>query len=134
MSKAEFFRSVDGSCWTRIKPQKTGCSVCGMQENNHTQPPLVDSASVGMNNTNTPVDSAPSAATPLLTERELAAHLRISLRHLCNLRRAGMPFIQLGSSIRYDMGEVQVYLKTNRRLSSHVERQKRRAAIVAPEA
>ena len=61
-----------------------------------------------MNSTNTPNVSA-----PLLTEKELAAHLRISLRHLCNLRRAGMPYIQLGSSIRYDLGEVQAYLKTN---------------------
>ncbi len=104
-----------------------------LQETNHSQPARVDIASVGMNSTNTP--TAPTSPTsPLLTERELAAHLRISLRHLCNLRRAGMPYIQLGSSIRYDMDEVQAYLKTNRRLSSHVERQQRRAAIGAPEA
>ena len=100
-----------------------------LQETNHSQPARVDIASIGMNSTNTP-----NASAPLLTEKELAAHLRISLRHLCNLRRAGMPYIQLGSSIRYDLGEVQAYLKTNRRLSSHVERQKRRAAIGAPEA
>ena len=107
-------------------PQKSGCRVLRMQETNHSQPARVDIASIGMNSTKTP-----NASAPLLTEKELAAHLRISLRHICNLRRAGLPFIQLGSSIRYDMAEVQVYLKTNRRLSSHVERQKRRAALDA---
>ena len=106
------------------------CIVLRMQETNRHQPARVDIASIGMNSTNTP-----SASTaPLLTEKELAAHLRVSLRHLCNLRRAGMPYIQLGSSIRYDLDEVQSYLRTNRRLSSHVERQKRRAAIASPEA
>ena len=111
----------------RAKPPKTGCSVRGMQENNHVQSEHVDTASVGMNTTNT------SAEPAMLTEKELAAYLRVSLRHLCNLRRAGMPYIQLGSSIRYDLGEIQAYLKTNRRLSSHVERQKRRAALAEPE-
>lgn len=64
-----------------------------------------------------------------LTEKELAAHLHISTRHLINLRRAGLPFIQLGASVRYDLDEVMGFLKTNRRLSSHRERQKRQALI-----
>lgn len=64
-----------------------------------------------------------------LAEKELAAHLHISTRHLINLRKAGLPYIQLGSVVRYDLAEVEAYLKTNRRLSSHVERQKRRANL-----
>ena len=59
----------------------------------------------------------------------LLRRLHISTRHLINLRKAGLPYIQLGAVVRYDMGEVLAYLKTNRRLSSHVERQKRRAQI-----
>lgn len=60
-----------------------------------------------------------------LTEKEMAARLSISARHLINLRKAGLPYIQLGASVRYDLDEVIKYLQTNRRLSSHVERQKR---------
>ena len=66
-----------------------------------------------------------------LTEKELAVRLHISTRHLINLRRAGLPFIQLGASVRYDLDEVMSYLKTNRRLSSHMERQKRQAQLGA---
>jgi hypothetical protein len=66
-----------------------------------------------------------------LTEKELAVRLHISTRHLINLRRAGLPFIQLGASVRYDLDEVMSYLKTNRRLSSHLERRKRQAQIDA---
>ncbi len=66
-----------------------------------------------------------------VTEQQLAQHLQVSTRHLINLRKRGLPFIQLGSTVRYDLEEVEAYLRTNRRLSSHVERQKRRAAIGA---
>lgn len=64
-----------------------------------------------------------------LSEQQLADHLHISIRHLANLRKRGLPFVQLGSTVRYDLAEVEAYLRTNRRLSSHVERQKRRAAL-----
>ena len=72
-----------------------------------------------------------SSSNPLgwITEKELARHLRISVRHLVNLRKSGLPFIQLGSAVRYDMSEVEAFIRTNCRLSSHVERQKRRAAL-----
>lgn len=64
-----------------------------------------------------------------ITEQQLAQHLQVSTRHLINLRKRGLPFIQLGSTVRYDIKEVEAYLRTNRRLSSHVERQKRRAGL-----
>lgn len=63
-----------------------------------------------------------------LTEKELADLLKISTRHLVNLRKAGLPYFQLGAVVRYDLVEVIGYLKTNRRLSSHIEQQHRRAA------
>jgi hypothetical protein len=70
-----------------------------------------------------------SPAVRWLTESELGEHLQISLRHLANLRKAGLPFIQLGSSVRYDLIEVEAYLRGNRRLSSHVERKRRVANL-----
>ena len=66
-----------------------------------------------------------------VSEKELARHLRILLRHLVNLRRRGLPYIALGKCVRYDLAEVEAFLRTNRRLASHVERQKRRAVIGA---
>ncbi|MEI8343080.1 MAG: helix-turn-helix domain-containing protein [Verrucomicrobiota bacterium] len=100
-----------------------------MNTTDYSQLHRVDTASVSMKYTDIPPASLVSS--PLHTEKEMAAHLKISMRHLCNLRKTGMPFIQLGSSIRYDMSEVLAYLKTNRRLSSHVQRQQRRASIAA---
>jgi len=67
-----------------------------------------------------------------LTERELADLLKISTRHLVNLRGAGLPYITLGASVRYDLLEVMAYLKTNRRLSSHVERRQHSGAPEQP--
>jgi hypothetical protein len=65
-----------------------------------------------------------------VSEKELARHLHISLRHLVNLRRRGLPYIALGKCVRYDLAEVEAFIRANRRLASHVERQKRRAALV----
>ena len=67
--------------------------------------------------------SSPTTPAGWISEKELARHLRISLRHLVNLRRSGLPYIALGNCVRYDLAEVEAYLRTNRRLASHVERQ-----------
>lgn len=64
-----------------------------------------------------------------ITEQQLSERLQVSTRHLINLRKCGLPFIQLGSSVRYDIDEVERYLRSNRRLSSHVTRQQRRKAL-----
>lgn len=66
-----------------------------------------------------------------LTEQQLSEHLQVSTRHLINLRKCGLPFIQLGSSVRYDLKEVEQFLRGKRRLSSHVERQRNRKALAA---
>ena len=67
-----------------------------------------------------------------LTEKELAELLKISTRHLVNLRRAGLPFVTLGSVIRYDLLEVTAYLKTHRRLSSNSGQQQHPEALPQP--
>ena len=81
-------------------------------------------------NKNTPSLSAIPAPW-LITEQQLSERLQVSTRHLINLRKCGLPFIQLGSSVRYDIEEVETYLRTNRRLSAHVTRQQRRKTLAA---
>lgn len=61
---------------------------------------------------------APPPPHQWLTEPELADLLKISVRHLINLRKAGLPCFLLGAVVRYDIVEVIGYLKANRRLSS----------------
>jgi hypothetical protein len=73
----------------------------------------------------------PSTLPKLLTEPQLAEVWQCSTRHLINLRKAGLPFLQIGASVRYDLNEVTEYLRINRRFSAHVSRQKRRAALAA---
>ena len=85
----------------------------------------VDTGESCMNHIAPSTHSAPG----WITEQQLAEHLQISGRHIINLRKCGLPFIQLGSSVRFDLAEVEAYLRTNRRLSSHVTRQQRRKAL-----
>lgn len=73
----------------------------------------------------------PSTLPKYLTEPQLAELWQCSTRHLINLRKAGLPFLQIGASVRYDLAEVTEYLRVNRRFSAHVSRQKRRAALAA---
>ena len=79
-------------------------------------------------NTDTPTSNA---VPGWVTEQQLAEHLQVSTRHLINLRKGGTLVIQLGSSGRYDLEEVEQFIRGKRRLSSHVERQRRRKARAA---
>lgn len=76
-------------------------------------------------------NDAPTSTPAWVSEKQLAAHLGISPRHLNNLRRAGLPHVLLGSSVKYDLTEVEQFIRSKRRLSSHVERQQRRKALAA---
>lgn len=73
----------------------------------------------------------PQQPSKWMTEQELADHLQLSTRHLINLRKAGLPYIQLGSSVRYDLVEVEAYVRGKRHLSSHIERKRRTADLHA---
>lgn len=61
---------------------------------------------------------APTPTVGWLTEQELADLLRISLRHLVNLRKSGLPHVMLGTVIRYEISEVIGHLKMHRHLAS----------------
>jgi hypothetical protein len=95
---------------------------------NEAQEQQVDSG-CGSVNENDPTPT--SSHEQWLTEKQLSEHLQVSVRHLVNLRAAGLPFVQLGSAVRYSLAEVEEYLRRNRRLSSHVARQRRRKALAA---
>ncbi len=76
-------------------------------------------------------NDAPTSTPTWLSEKQLAAHLGISVRHLHNLRLAGLPHVLLGSSVKYDLAEVESFIRNKRRLSSHIQRQQRRKALDA---
>jgi excisionase family DNA binding protein len=65
------------------------------------------------------------AATPqdLWTTRQAAKFLHVSLKTVFNLRKRGLPFVQLGGAVRFDPQEIRAYLTTSRGLSSHRLRQ-----------
>ncbi len=73
------------------------------------------------------VDRAESSASKTLwTTEEVAGFLRISIKTIFNLRKTGLPYLQLGGAVRFDSQEVRDYLLKNRHLTSHHLRQKAR--------
>jgi hypothetical protein len=68
--------------------------------------------------TNTP-PSEPDWWTTL----DVAKHLRVSPKTVYNLRKKGLPYIQLGGAVRFIPEEIKNYLVTNRGLNSHRLRQ-----------
>jgi len=59
----------------------------------------------------------------LWTTKEVAKHLHVSLKTVFNLRKKGLPFVQLGGAVRFVPHEIKDYLLNSRRLSSHRLRQ-----------
>jgi excisionase family DNA binding protein len=59
----------------------------------------------------------------LWTTKEVAKHLRVSLKTVFNLRKKGLPYVQLGGAVRFVPQEIKDYLVNSRRLSSHRLRQ-----------
>jgi len=79
-------------------------------------------------------DNSASDQTPLLREnsphpqnlwttREVADFLHVSIKTIFNLRKSGLPFVQLGGAIRFVPQEIEDYLAYSRRLSAHRLRQ-----------
>ena len=62
-----------------------------------------------------------------MTTQEVADFLRVSIKTVFNLRKMGLPYLQLGGAVRFDLQEVRDYLLKNRHLSSHRLRQTARA-------
>ena len=55
----------------------------------------------------------------LWTTEDLAEFLRVSVKTIFNLRKRGLPFLQVGGNVRFDRQEIKEYLAKNRRLASH---------------
>ena len=89
----------------------------------------------GMNNSPpaSTVDHAESPASDSLwTTAEVADFLRVSIKTVFNLRKTGLPYLQLGGAVRFDPQEVRDYLLKNRHLTSHRLRQKARQHAKLP--
>jgi len=59
----------------------------------------------------------------LWTTERVAKYLHVSLKTVFNLRKKGLPYVQLGGAVRFIPQEIKDYLVTHRGLSSHRLRQ-----------
>jgi excisionase family DNA binding protein len=65
----------------------------------------------------------PVQDSDLWTTREVAKYLHVSLKTVFNLRKKGLPYVQLGGAVRFVPQEIRDYLVNSRGLSSHRLRQ-----------
>ena len=75
---------------------------------------MVDTANTGMD---TPTDSprAEQAPSPLLTEKDTCAYLRVSKRNLYCWRIAGLiPYYKIGRAVRFRKAELDAALERMR--------------------
>lgn len=72
---------------------------------------------------NDPAAQSRETDPELWTTKKVASYLQISLKTVFNLRKKGLPFVQLGGAIRFVPQEVRDYLVRSRGLSSHRLRQ-----------
>jgi excisionase family DNA binding protein len=61
--------------------------------------------------------------TDLWTTQRVAKYLHVSLKTVFNLRKKGLPYVQLGGAVRFVPQEIKDYLVNSRHLSSHRLRQ-----------
>jgi hypothetical protein len=59
----------------------------------------------------------------LWTTERVAKYLHVSLKTVFNLRKTGLPYVQLGGAVRFIPQEIKDYLVGHRNLSSHRLRQ-----------
>jgi excisionase family DNA binding protein len=59
----------------------------------------------------------------LWTTEQVGKYLHVSLKTVFNLRKKGLPYVQLGGAVRFLPQEIKDYLVTNRGLSAHRLRQ-----------
>ena len=64
-----------------------------------------------------------TAEDGLWTTERVAQFLHVSLKTVFNLRKKGLPYVQLGGAVRFLPQEIKDYLATNRGLGSHRLRQ-----------
>jgi excisionase family DNA binding protein len=86
-----------------------------MNPNSSTvSPPVADGA---------PPQNLPAPDGQLWTTEEVATYLHVSLKTVFNLRKKGLPFVQLGGAVRFVPEEIRQYLVNSRGLASHRLRQ-----------
>ena len=73
----------------------------------------------------------PALDDRLWTTEQVGKYLHVSLKTVFNLRKKGLPYIQLGGAVRFLPQEIKDYLVTNRGLSAHRLRQVVRKGTVA---
>jgi len=67
--------------------------------------------------------SSQETDSELWTTKKVAGYLHVSLKTVFNLRKRGLPYVQLGGAVRFIPQEIKDYLVTHRVLSSHRLRQ-----------
>src|SRR5277367_7146713 len=86
-----------------------------------------------LENTNAPVKASihesaknqnpPASDDQLWTTEQVGKYLHVSLKTVFNLRKRGLPYVQLGGAVRFMPQEIKDYLVTNRGLTAHRLRQ-----------
>ena len=67
--------------------------------------------------------SSQETDSELWTTERVAKYLHVSLKTVFNLRKKGLPYVQLGGAIRFVPQDIRDYLVKSRGLSSHRLRQ-----------
>jgi excisionase family DNA binding protein len=67
--------------------------------------------------------NSPESEDQLWTTGRVAKYLHVSPKTIFNLRKKGLPFVQLGGAVRFVPQEIKDYLVNSRTLSSHRLRQ-----------
>ena len=81
-------------------------SALKMQSNDH-----IDTATIGMETH----PSSPRTEIDLMTEQELASHLKICRRQLYNWRVAGLiPYFKMGKAVRFRVADVAAAIESMR--------------------
>ena len=69
------------------------------------------------------VKTSPETDSGLWTTERVAQYLHVSHKTVFNLRKKGLPYVQLGGAVRFVPQEIKDYLVTNRGLTAHRLRQ-----------
>ena len=75
--------------------------------------------------------NTPTQDSDLWTTKQVAKHLHVSLKTVFNLRKRGLPYVQLGGAVRFVPQEIKDYLNGSRGLAAHRLRQMVRKGVAA---
>ncbi len=75
------------------------------------------------NNNPPTLEEMPPPSQDLWTTPEVAKFLHVSLKTVFNLRKKGLPYVQLGGAVRFVPQEIRDYLVSHRNLATHRLRQ-----------